>query len=206
MNNPKIIFIGGINGAGKSSLRDNHLNIDENWVVIDPDKISRQLKQDIGTNASNLQGGKQAIRLFEQAILDKKNIIFETTLSGNSVFKRFEKAKQHGYQIDVLYMGLNSLDKHIERVALRVSLGGHHIDTDTICKRFALRDENLEKAFLLSDNFMLFDNSYEVPILSLEYNKQSHCIYLFGNEKWVVDIANDLSQKHCIKLVVKNSA
>lgn len=204
MNNPKIIFIGGINGAGKSSLRDNHLNIDENWVVIDPDKISRQFKQDIGTNASNLQGGKQAILLFEQAILDKKNIVFETTLSGNSVFKRFEKAKQHGYQIDVLYMGLNSLEKHIQRVALRVSLGGHHIDTDTICKRFALRDENLEKAFLLSDNFMLFDNSYEMPKLSLEYNKQRHCIYLLTDEQWVVDVAKKLSQKHSIKMVVQD--
>lgn len=202
MKKPTIIFIGGINGAGKSSIRDKQLNIDENSINIDPDKISKQFKiNGIGTNVSNLQGGKEAIRIFEQAIKDGKDIVFETTLSGNSVFKRFDKAQQNGYKIDVLYMGLNSVNKHIDRVAHRVSVGGHHIDTTTICKRFDLRDENLEKAFLRSDNFILFDNSYEEPKLSLEYNKDRNSIYLSTDEKWVVNIAKKLSQKHDIQMI-----
>lgn len=202
MKNPKIIFIGGINGAGKSSIRDKHLDIDENSINIDPDKLSKQFKiNGIGTDASNLQGGKEAIRLFEQAIKDRKNIVLETTLSGNSVFKRFDKAQQNGYQIDVLYMGLNSVDKHIDRVAHRVSVGGHHIDTDTIRKRFDLRDENLEKALLRSDNFTLFDNSNKEPKLSLEYSKETNTIYLLTKEKWVVDIAENISNKHNIRLM-----
>lgn len=203
MKNPKIIFIGGINGAGKSSIRDKHLNIDENSANIDPDKLSKQFKVDgIGTDASNLQGGKEAIKIFEQALKDKKAIVFETTLSGNSVFKRFDKAKQNGYQIDVLYIGLNSVNEHIERVAERVKLGGHHIDTDTIHKRFDLRDDNLEKAFLRSDNFVLFDNSHEEPKLSLEYSKEDNTIYLSTNEEWVINIAEKLSNNHNIRIEI----
>lgn len=202
MKNPTIIFIGGINGAGKSSIRDKHLDIDESFINIDPDKLSKQFKiNGIGTDASNLQGGKEAIRIFEQAIKDRKDIVFETTLSGNSVFKRFDKAKQNGYQIDVLYMGLNSVDKHIDRVAYRVSVGGHHIDTDTIRKRFDLRDENLEKSLLRSDNFTLFDNSNKEPKLSLEYNKDRNSIYLLTDEKWVVNIAEKISQEHNIQII-----
>lgn len=202
MKNPTIIFIGGINGAGKSSIRDKQLNIDENYINIDPDKLSKQFKiNGIGTDASNLQGGKEAVRIFEQAIKDRRDIVFETTLSGNSVFRRFDKAQQNGYKIDVLYMGLNSVNKHIDRVAHRVSVGGHHIDTETIRKRFDLRDDNLEKAFLMSDNFTLFDNSYEEPKLSLEYNKERNSIYLLTDEQWVVDIAEKLSQKHNIQIV-----
>lgn len=202
MKNPTIIFIGGINGAGKSSIRDKQLSIDEKFVNIDPDKLSKQFKiNGIGTDASNLQGGKEAIRIFEQAIKDKRDIVFETTLSGNSVLKRFDKAQQNGYQIDVLYMGLNSVNTHINRVAHRVSVGGHNIDTETIRKRFDLRDENLEKAFLRSDNFTLFDNSYEEPKLSLEYNKERNSIYLLTDEQWVVNIAEKLSKEHNIQII-----
>ena len=60
---------------------------------------------------------------------------------------------------------------------------------------------NLEKAFLRSDNFILFDNSYEEPKLSLEYNKDRNSIYLSTDEKWVVNIAKKLSQKHDIQMI-----
>lgn len=44
MKKPTIIFIGGINGAGKSSIRDKQLNIDENSINIDLIKYPSSLK------------------------------------------------------------------------------------------------------------------------------------------------------------------
>lgn len=52
--------------------------------------------------------------MFEQAIKDKKDIFLETTLSGQTIFNRMDKAKNNGYETTTVYVGLSSVETYSE--------------------------------------------------------------------------------------------
>jgi len=72
----------------------------------------------------------------EQMLEKSENFSFETTLSGLTYLGIIKKAKEKGYGITFLFVYLNSVTLAIERVALRVSKGGHSIPKDVIERRY----------------------------------------------------------------------
>lgn len=200
-NKPQLVILGGINGAGKSSTRDKYLIPDENnVVVIDPDKLSKIYReQGLDKRSADMQGSRLAISMFEQAIRDKKDIFLETTLSGQTIFNRMDKAKNSGYETTTVYVGLSSVEAHIARVAHRVENGGHHIPEETIRDRFSKAEEQLIRAFEKSDNFYYYDNSGNRPILAFEKNKELDFIIQHSNSEKIDNTINVVSQKYNIK-------
>ena len=70
-------LIGGVNGAGKSSLTGSLRSERSDFgVVIDPDKLTLQCGGD------EYEGGKLAVERIERALEDGVNFTQETTLSG----------------------------------------------------------------------------------------------------------------------------
>ena len=70
-------LIGGVNGAGKSSLTGS-LRSERNdfGIVVDPDKLT------ILCGGDEYEGGKLAVERIERALMDGVNFTQETTLSG----------------------------------------------------------------------------------------------------------------------------
>lgn len=137
--------------------------------------------------------------MFEQAIKDKKDIFLETTLSGQTIFNRMDKAKNNGYETTTVYVGLSSVETHIARVAHRVENGGHHIPEETIRDRFSKAEEQLKKAFERSDNFYYYDNSGNKPVLSFEKNKEIDFIIQHSQSEKINEITKTISQQYGIK-------
>ena len=71
-------LIGGVNGAGKSSLTGS-LRSERNdfGIVVDSDKLTIQCGGD------EYEGGKLAVERIERALMDGVNFTQETTLSGD---------------------------------------------------------------------------------------------------------------------------
>ena len=72
-----------------------------------------------------------------------------------------------------------------ERVALRVQMGGHHIPSEVIERRYARSIQNFRNLYLpLADAWSLFDNSKLAdPLLIAEgFDKQPATI--FEEESW----------------------
>lgn len=168
---PIALFYGGTNGSGKSTLRD----IDSGGKItkhIDPDAIARILNpQD--PRAVDVAAGREAIHQFKQALAEKTSFTMETTLTGNGILRRMEEAKSAGFQVQLRYVGLNSADVNVERVANRVAKGGHHIDEDVIRRRYTESQENLVKAVAICDKTLIRDNSGAAPVtyLKIENNQ-----------------------------------
>ena len=57
-------------------------------------------------------------------------------MCGKSIINNIRKAKKLGYQIEMHYIGLDSVDIAKERVKQRVEHGGHGIDEKDIEKRY----------------------------------------------------------------------
>jgi len=73
-----------------------------------------------------------------------------------------QQAKQKGYEINLIFVSVNSVDTNIRRVAERVIQGGHNVPEEDIRRRYERSLANLPIALQLIDNAIIFDNSTDV--------------------------------------------
>ena len=146
-------IIGGVNGVGKSSftgvLKERSTDL---GMIVDVDKITAEL----GGNA--LAGGKAALGKITECI--EKGISFtqETTLSGRKTEATAKQVKELGYHVRLFYIGLDSAEESLSRIANRVKRGGHDIPRDDVVRRFAGRWEAVAKVLPYCDEAEFYDN------------------------------------------------
>lgn len=146
-------IVGGINGAGKSSLsgvlKDQRNDL---GIIIDPDKITAQLGGD------SYEGGKAAVEQVDKCIAAGVNFTQETTLSGSFPRKVAKRAKESGYLIRLYYVSIDSVEDSIQRIQNRVRRGGHDIPLEDIQRRYEKRFRSLEAILPYCNEAVFFDN------------------------------------------------
>ena len=145
-------IIGGVNGCGKSSLT-GALKAERSdlGLLIDVDKLAAQL-------GSPVEGGKAAVRKIDECL--EKGISFtqETTLSGARTERTIRRAKERGYTIRLYYIGLDTLEESLGRIANRVAKGGHDIPKADVERRFQSRFTDVLRVLPYCDEARFFDN------------------------------------------------
>ena len=97
---------------------------------------------------------------------------FETTLSGRGYARSIQRWKRAGYRVELFFLQLPSVEFALERVAQRISQGGHGIPPDVIARRFHAGLANFEQVYKpLVDAWMLFDAS-RTPFDVLAWSEQ----------------------------------
>ena len=76
-------------------------------------------------------------------IAAKESFAFETTLSGRSYLRMIRELVAGSWDVDLIYLWLPNVASCIERVAERVSRGGHNIPPETIERRYYRSVANL---------------------------------------------------------------
>lgn len=156
---PELFIIAGCNGAGKTTAAYNLLpEVFDTTEFINADEIARGINPK-NVDAAAFAAGKIMLQKIDDCIKAKRNFAFETTLSGLTYLKIIEYAKQEGFTITMFFVYLNNVEIAIDRVALRVSKGGHNIPTETIKRRFDKGLINVSKYLKIVDNWYLMDNS-----------------------------------------------
>lgn len=157
----KIFYLfAGVNGAGKSTLYNTEsldINI-KDTVRINTDEIVRKI-ENWKNDSDQIKAAKIAINLRNNCFQCGKSFNEETTLTGKTILKNIDKAKEQGYELQLFYVGLNSSDIAKERVKNRVEKGGHNIENDVIEKRYYESLKNLKKIISKFDKVYLYDNS-----------------------------------------------
>ena len=127
-------IIGGVNGTGKSSLT-GVLRAQRNdlGVIVDVDRITAL------ASVSPLEGGKMAIRRIDDCLDKGISFTQESTLSGFRTAQTAARAKRDGYTVRLFYVGLDTPEESLARIANRVKRGGHNIGTEDVLRRFAGR-------------------------------------------------------------------
>lgn len=170
---PEIFIIAGCNGAGKTTAAYNLLpSVFETSEFINADEIARGINPN-NVEAAAFSAGKIMLQRINELIENKKSFAFETTLSGNTYFEIIKKAKANGFIVTLFYVYLESFELAIERVAFRVSKGGHSIPPEIIKRRYFKGLQNLKRYLVLIDDWFLLDNSksdYNIISKSLNGN------------------------------------
>jgi predicted ABC-type ATPase len=146
-------IIGGVNGVGKSSL-SGVLKVERNDLghIIDVDKLA------VLNNLDAIESGKLAVARIEDYLVRGISFTQETTLSGVKTQRTIKKAKELGYTVRLLYIGLNTLEESKERIKNRVLRGGHNIQEDAVERRFSKRLNDVVKVLPYCDEAHFYDN------------------------------------------------
>lgn len=154
-------LIAGVNGAGKSTFYWLGSLLPEKQERVNSDEILKENKGDWRNINDQMDAMKEAVRRTKTYL--EKGVSFnqETTLTGGSIIGNIRQAKQQGFYVQMYYVGLESVNLAIERVANRVKNGGHGIKEEDIRKRYKRSLENLKSAVELCDKVYVFDNTVE---------------------------------------------
>ena len=191
----KVLYIfAGVNGAGKSTLY-NSGNLDDNIKYstrINTDEIVRKIG-DWKNNSDQIKAAKIAINLRNDCLKDGKSFNEETTLTGKTILKTIDKAKELGYELQLFYIGVNNPEIAKERIRNRVEKGGHNIADEIVEKRYYKSLKNLKQVITKFDEVYLYDNSIKYKhIFSFINNK---ILYKDKNVNWSKDAIEIIENK-----------
>lgn len=188
----KFTIFAGVNGAGKSTLynaeKDKNLG-----VRLNSDEILHDLGLDWKDTNAQILAGRKLLQRQKECFANELSFNQETTLSGKSIVKTIQKAKELGYQIHLRYVGVSSPEIAKERVANRIARGGHGVSGDTIEKRFETSKENFRTVVPLCDSVILYDNTDKMTIVAYILNGN---IELTPNRAdWATELLNSLQKQ-----------
>lgn len=174
---PDIFIIAGCNGAGKTTAAYNLLpEVFKTVEFVNADEIARGLSPFNPTGVA-FQAGRIMLERLEQLVEENQNFSFETTLSGLTYLSFIKKAKKKGYGITFFFVYLNSVDLAIERVAIRVSKGGHTIPNDVIERRYYKGLRNFSSYATEANDWYVYDNSgSEYELVAKRVDKEEKII------------------------------
>ncbi|WP_445668131.1 hypothetical protein [Paenibacillus sp. FSL F4-0125] len=105
-------------------------------------------------------------------------------------------AKTQGFEIIMFYVGLGDVRLNIERVAMRVKNGGHHIETEDIIRRNLTSMNNLLSLLDLIDQLLVVDNSKADGEIILGADISGIIYYSNELPEWVQKIDRELQLKY----------
>ena len=156
---PTLYILAGPNGAGKTTAAYNLLpDVFKTVEFVNADEIARGLSP-FNANSVAFQAGRIMLKRLDQLIKEKRSFAFETTLSGLAYLKFIQLAKLTGFEIIFFFVWLDNFELAKNRVATRVSKGGHSIPNEVIERRYWKGIRNFSKYAQEVDNWYLYDNS-----------------------------------------------
>ena len=170
----KVFYLfAGVNGAGKSTLYNLAMinkNI-KNSIRINTDEIVKEIG-DWKNNSDQIKAAKIAINLRNDCFINGKSFNEETTLTGKTILKTIDRAKELGYELQLFYIGVSSPEIAKARIKNRVEKGGHNIENNIFEKRYYESLKNLKDVISKFDKVQLYDNSNKyIEFFSFEDNK-----------------------------------
>jgi predicted ABC-type ATPase len=151
---PIVVALAGPNGAGKSSFYRAYLR-PSGLRFVNADVLSRDLQVDA------YQAAKVADGLRRQLVGQRESFIFETVFSDpvGDKLSFLKEAGSIGYTVVLFFIGIGSPQVSDERVAMRVSKGGHDVPAAKVVARFPRVMHNLQRALNELSNVRVYDNS-----------------------------------------------
>ena len=150
---PVVVAIAGPNGAGKTTFYFSHLQ-PAGLRFVNADVLAREL------NADPYGAARLADTLRRQLLAQRQSFVFETVFSDpvGDKLAFLEEAAAAGYRTILCFIGIADPEVSEQRVAMRVSQGGHDVPTVKLQERFPRTLANLQLAIRRLPQVWIFDN------------------------------------------------
>jgi predicted ABC-type ATPase len=146
MNEKRLYIIAGCNGAGKTTASFNILpEILDCKEFVNADEIARGLSP-FQPEQVAISAGRMMLTRIQELLNNGDNFSFETTLSTRSFVETIHLARSKGYYTTLIFFYLESVELALNRVAIRVSEGGHNIEI--VDSLYIFDNSNLESELI----------------------------------------------------------
>lgn len=185
MKHPNLYIIAGPNGAGKTTASFNLLpELLHCPNFVNADEIAKGLSP-FAPNEMAVQAGRLMLKRIEELLPQRADFAIETTLATRSYVRLVHRAQQLGYRVHLLFFYLETEQQAIERVAQRVSNGGHNIPEADIRRRFKRGISNLVNLYIPICDVVYVLNNRSVPaILVAQKTPRMKRLHIYIDQMW----------------------
>ena len=155
----KLYLIAGANGSGKTTLAHELLREEKGLIFLNADETAAKTGDRTG-----LSSGKIILSEADRMLTSGKSFVMESTISGNYHLRILSEAKSRGYETNLIYVFLDSVELNIARIKNRVLLGGHDVPEVDVIRRFRKSVKNFAVVAAVVDFWKLYyngDDGYE---------------------------------------------
>ena len=151
---PVLVALAGPNGAGKTTFFHAHLR-STGFPFVNADVLAAELALD------PYRAATVAAAVRKELLRRRESFIFETVFSdpGGDKLTFLKGADASGYQVILVFIGLANPKLSEQRVAMRVSKGGHDVPDEKLKSRYPRILANLKKAIGELPHVHVYDNS-----------------------------------------------
>ncbi len=151
---PLVIAVAGPNGAGKTLFYYSHLQ-DSGLRLVNANKLAKELQLDPYVAADAADALRRAL------VRRRESFVFETVFSDPAFDKIafLKETAEDGYTVVLCFIGIDGPEMSEQRVAMRVSQGGHDVPEEKLQSRFPRTLANLKSALHELPHVLVFDNN-----------------------------------------------
>lgn len=165
---PTLYILAGPNGAGKTTASRYLLpEVFRTEIFINADLIAAKMNPENPEEVS-IAAGRQMLLEIEEQLSAKVTFAIETTLSSKGYLQLIKRAQLIGYEVVLSFFYLPSVKVAIDRVALRIKKGGHHIPQEVIERRYRMGLKMLPEYCRIVNRWRIFNNQDNPPELIAE--------------------------------------
>jgi predicted ABC-type ATPase len=150
---PIVVAIAGPNGAGKTTFFESHLKL-SGLRFLNADSIAREL------DVEAYEAARMISALRTELVNQRESFILETVFSDPVGDKLgfLKQAAESGWAVVLCFVGIAGAATSEQRVAMRVSQGGHDVPPEKLVQRFPRTLLNLAAAIRDLPCVLIFDN------------------------------------------------
>jgi predicted ABC-type ATPase len=150
---PILVALAGPNGAGKTTFYYAHLK-PAGLRFLNADEVARDLELE------PCDAARVVTQLRLELARQRESFIFETVFSDPVGDKLgfLKDAADSGYTVVLCFVGISGPATSEQRVAMRVSQGGHDVPAEKLTSRFPRTMANLRTATKELPHVLIFDN------------------------------------------------
>lgn len=109
--------------------------------------------------AGAFKAGRLLLNEIRGSLGRRETFALETTLSGKTYLRNFRQALALGYELELHFLWLSSVEQAIARVRRRVRMGGHDVPVSVIRRRFKRGLNHLIADYVpLATRWAIWDN------------------------------------------------
>ncbi len=196
---PWMVIIAGPNGAGKSTFYDLVIKEDplmKNAPFINLDNIAKEISEtNENPNNNILSAGKITYEEVEKHIESRSSFVYETTSSGKVHLRFMDAARQKGFKIAMVFIGLSNPMLSYYRVKTRVANGGHDVPLKDVTRRYPKIMKNFPEMLKRSDIAGVFDNSGPEPFQLIFLMDDSAFRIFYKYPRWLEESIKERKTK-----------
>jgi len=130
-------------------------------AFLNPDEIAKGL--DGPEPARAVAAGRETLRRSRAWMANRRSFVRESTLSSREIVRSVQAARDAGYRVTLIFVGLNTICATKNRVRVRTRSGGHPIPVRDQERRFLRSFDNAPRVAVIADEAYFLDDGSERP-------------------------------------------